>query len=76
MDLIGALSLLLELSFVFELLGPAGAGAVVADNAVVVRAARAARLGARAGRFTRLVMKGVDLHTYVHSGRQIVYLTT
>lgn len=49
MDIVGALSVPLDLSIVNEAL-PQNF-----DNAVVMRAARTARLGARAGRFTKLV---------------------
>lgn len=47
MDIVGACSLLLDL-FHFSRMSPGG-------NAVLTRAARAAKLGARAGRFTKLV---------------------
>merc|ERR1712012_859931 len=52
MDVIGACSLLLDLSaFRRSSAGRDGAG----DNAVIMRAARAAKLGARAGRITKLM---------------------
>ena len=51
MDILGAASLLLDLSY----LGIVSGNEALADNAVVMRAARIAKLGARAGRFTRLV---------------------
>jgi len=59
MDLLGAASLLLDLSYI-GLLGDASSGSSsgndsVSNNVVIMRAARIAKLGARAGRFTRLV---------------------
>jgi len=49
MDILGAGSLLLDLSYVVS------SGTSMSNNAVVMRAARIAKLGARAGRFTKLV---------------------
>lgn len=54
MDLMGAGSLLLDLSYL-GLLQSDGGGGSVSNNVVIMRAARIAKLGARAGRFTRLV---------------------
>jgi len=51
MDLLGAASLLLDLSYITN----AGGGASMSNNVVIMRAARIAKLGARAGRFTKLV---------------------
>mmetsp|Transcript_44586 Transcript_44586/g.80160 ORF Transcript_44586/g.80160 Transcript_44586/m.80160 type:complete len:1024 (-) Transcript_44586:39-3110(-) len=51
MDILGALSLLLDLSYVGILGGQEGGN----SNVVIMRAARIAKLGARAGRFTKLV---------------------
>lgn len=53
MDLLGAGSLLLDLSYIGLLSG--GDNGSVSNNVVIMRAARIAKLGARAGRFTRLV---------------------
>jgi len=56
MDLLGAGSLLLDLSYLGLLQGGDGSGnGSVSNNVVIMRAARIAKLGARAGRFTRLV---------------------
>eukprot|EP00927_Polykrikos_kofoidii_P032174 TRINITY_DN27486_c0_g1_i1.p1 TRINITY_DN27486_c0_g1~~TRINITY_DN27486_c0_g1_i1.p1 ORF type:complete len:2024 (-),score=310.73 TRINITY_DN27486_c0_g1_i1:149-6220(-) len=52
MDLVGACSLLLDLSKFQTVTGTRDR---VGGNAVIMRAARAARLGARAGRFSRLL---------------------
>jgi len=52
MDLLGAVSLLLDLSYLAIM---SGGGDSVSSNVVIMRAARIAKLGARAGRFTRLV---------------------
>eukprot|EP00929_Paragymnodinium_shiwhaense_P000218 TRINITY_DN100467_c0_g1_i1.p1 TRINITY_DN100467_c0_g1~~TRINITY_DN100467_c0_g1_i1.p1 ORF type:complete len:1774 (+),score=431.20 TRINITY_DN100467_c0_g1_i1:236-5557(+) len=52
MDIIGAASLLLDTSYFGDMTGGRSS---VGGNAVIMRAARAAKLGARAGRFTRLV---------------------
>lgn len=52
MDLLGAASLLLDIS---TLQWVTSLGGGIGGNAVVMRAARTARLGARAGRFSRLV---------------------
>lgn len=59
MDLIGAFSLLLDLTYFtrainLDLAGNGG-GKEVGNNVVIMRAARMAKLGARAGRFTKLV---------------------
>jgi len=54
MDLLGAGSLLLDLSYI-GLLSGTGESSAVSNNVVIMRAARIAKLGARAGRFTRLV---------------------
>jgi hypothetical protein len=54
MDLLGAGSLLLDLSYL-GLLDAFGSSGAVSNNVVIMRAARIAKLGARAGRFTRLV---------------------
>lgn len=51
MDIIGTLSLIIELSPVRALMQ----GNAITNNSVVMRATRAAKLGARAGRLTRLV---------------------
>lgn len=51
MDLIGAASILLDLSYVVN----AAKGSSMSSNVVIMRAARIAKLGARAGRFTKLV---------------------
>eukprot|EP00930_Biecheleria_cincta_P033657 TRINITY_DN23318_c0_g1_i1.p1 TRINITY_DN23318_c0_g1~~TRINITY_DN23318_c0_g1_i1.p1 ORF type:complete len:1004 (-),score=156.38 TRINITY_DN23318_c0_g1_i1:63-3074(-) len=51
MDMLGACSLLLDLSFLGILSGSDEGG----SNVIVMRAARIAKLGARAGRFTKLV---------------------
>jgi len=51
MDIIGTLSLIIELSPVRVLMQ----GNAITNNSVVMRATRAAKLGARAGRLTRLV---------------------
>jgi len=52
MDLLGAASLLLDLSYLpFNL----SSGDSMSNNVVIMRAARIAKLGARAGRFTKLV---------------------
>lgn len=59
-DLVGAASLLLDLSHFQEMTR----GSSVGDNAVIMRAARAARLGARAGRFTKLM----KLLRFLHGG--------
>jgi len=53
MDVIGACSLLLDLSFFRG--GSGGRDDNAGDNAVIMRAARAAKLGARAGRITKLM---------------------
>jgi len=50
MDILGAVSLLLDLSYIGILGGQEGG-----SNVVIMRAARIAKLGARAGRFTKLV---------------------
>merc|ERR1719316_232865 len=55
MDLIGTASLLLDLSYVVPLQQREMDTDDIGKNAVVMRAARVAKLGARAGRFTRLV---------------------
>eukprot|EP00929_Paragymnodinium_shiwhaense_P000911 TRINITY_DN101105_c0_g1_i1.p1 TRINITY_DN101105_c0_g1~~TRINITY_DN101105_c0_g1_i1.p1 ORF type:complete len:922 (+),score=252.81 TRINITY_DN101105_c0_g1_i1:49-2814(+) len=60
MDLLGACSLLLDLSYLplADALSGGGGGSdgeSVSNNVVIMRAARIAKLGARAGRFTRLV---------------------
>lgn len=52
MDLLGAVSLLLDLTYLGIM---SGGGDAVSSNVVIMRAARIAKLGARAGRFTRLV---------------------
>jgi hypothetical protein len=56
MDLLGAMSLLLDLSYipVMWMLTGGNAGSL-SDNVIIMRAARVAKLGARAGRFTKLV---------------------
>jgi hypothetical protein len=54
MDLLGAGSLLLDLHYL-GLLSNTGERSAVSNNVVIMRAARIAKLGARAGRFTRLV---------------------
>jgi len=51
MDLLGAASLLLDLSYITN----ASGGTAMSNNVVIMRAARIAKLGARAGRFTKLV---------------------
>jgi len=51
MDLLGAVSLLLDLSYLKIMSGGSDS---VSNNVVIMRAARIAKLGARAGRFTRL----------------------
>ena len=51
MDVIGTLSLVLEFSAVKQ----AMQGNSLTSNSVVMRATRASKLGARAGRLTRLV---------------------
>jgi len=53
MDLIGAASLLLDLSYITQLDQEVG-GDTVSNNVIIMRAARIAKLGARAGRFTKL----------------------
>mmetsp|Transcript_47755 Transcript_47755/g.136398 ORF Transcript_47755/g.136398 Transcript_47755/m.136398 type:complete len:907 (-) Transcript_47755:96-2816(-) len=84
MDLLGAVSLLLDLSYLQIL---SGGGDSVSGNVVIMRAARIAKLGARAGRFTRLVKllrflpgmreQGTDQGTAkVISGRLITALST
>merc|ERR1719326_184173 len=57
MDLVGAISLLLDLSYLnlLNLLSGGNDDGSVSNNVVIMRAARIAKLGARAGRFTRLV---------------------
>jgi len=50
MDILGAVSLLLDMSYIGILGGQEGS-----SNVVIMRAARIAKLGARAGRFTKLV---------------------
>lgn len=55
MDLLGAASLLLDLSYLGLLDIISGSNNSVASNVVVMRAARIAKLGARASRFTKLV---------------------
>eukprot|EP00927_Polykrikos_kofoidii_P028472 TRINITY_DN24855_c0_g2_i1.p1 TRINITY_DN24855_c0_g2~~TRINITY_DN24855_c0_g2_i1.p1 ORF type:complete len:1003 (-),score=207.04 TRINITY_DN24855_c0_g2_i1:122-2974(-) len=59
MDLLGAASLLLDLSYLelatLPTRGNSGDSESVSNNVVIMRAARIAKLGARAGRFTRLV---------------------
>lgn len=70
MDLLGAMSLCLDISYLPIEMGSSGD---VSSNVVVMRMARVAKLGARAGRFTRLVKllrflpglsdKGVNLGT-------------
>lgn len=57
MDLLGALSLVLDLSYlsVMDSLEGLSGSSSVSDKTVIMRAARIAKLGARAGRFTRLV---------------------
>jgi len=54
MDCIGAMSLLFDLSYV-PLMEVLGGGEDVSNNVIIMRAARIAKLGARAGRFTKLV---------------------
>lgn len=51
MDLLGAASLLLDLSYVVN----SATSSSNSNNVVIMRAARIAKLGARAGRFTKLV---------------------
>jgi len=55
MDLLGAFSVLLDLDYLP--LGPSSSnsGDAMSNNAVILRTARIAKLGARAGRFTKLV---------------------
>lgn len=53
MDLCGAGSLLLDLSYVMQSDQEVGTE-TVSNNAIIMRAARVAKLGARAGRFTKL----------------------
>jgi len=55
MDLLGAASLLLDLSYLPVAKNFDQGGDSVSNNVVIMRAARIAKLGARAGRFTRLV---------------------
>lgn len=56
MDIIGAVSLLLDLSYLGILsLVAGGDGDSMSNNVAILRAARMAKLGARAGRFTKLV---------------------
>jgi len=84
MDLLGAVSLLLDLSYLPLM---SGSNDAVSNNVVIMRAARIAKLGARAGRFTRLVKllrflpgmreQGTDQGTAkVISGRLITALST
>ncbi|CAE8621137.1 unnamed protein product [Polarella glacialis] len=54
MDLLGAVSLVLDLSYIADASPPADEDAV-SNNVIIMRAARVAKLGARAGRFTKLV---------------------
>jgi hypothetical protein len=87
-DLLGAGSLMLDLTYI-GLLDSAGdsSSSTVSDNVVIMRAARIAKLGARAGRFTRLVKllrflpgmrdQGVDQGTAkIISARLIAALST
>jgi len=53
MDLLGAASLLLDLSYITDSIQ--GEEQQTTNNVVLMRAARVAKLGARAGRFTKLV---------------------
>jgi len=53
MDLLGAASLLMDMSFVTRLFSSQGSS--MSGNVTIMRAARMAKLGARAGRFTKLV---------------------
>jgi len=53
MDFIGAFSLLIDLTYVFPASQTVESG--VGDNAIIMRAARIGKLGARAGRFSKLV---------------------
>ncbi|CAJ1331698.1 unnamed protein product [Effrenium voratum] len=53
MDLLGAASLLLDLSYITQSDQQVG-GDTVSNNVIIMRAARVAKLGARAGRFTKL----------------------
>lgn len=53
MDVLGAASLLLDLSYITQLDQEVG-GDDVSNNVIIMRAARIAKLGARAGRFTKL----------------------
>mmetsp|Transcript_49527 Transcript_49527/g.77224 ORF Transcript_49527/g.77224 Transcript_49527/m.77224 type:complete len:1177 (+) Transcript_49527:90-3620(+) len=56
MDCIGACSLLVDLSYLpFMALLEGGDNQDVSNNVIIMRAARIAKLGARAGRFTKLV---------------------
>merc|ERR1719163_785485 len=56
MDCIGAISLLVDLSyFPLNALLQGGENDNVSNNVIIMRAARIAKLGARAGRFTKLV---------------------
>eukprot|EP00928_Gymnodinium_smaydae_P027432 TRINITY_DN21224_c0_g1_i1.p1 TRINITY_DN21224_c0_g1~~TRINITY_DN21224_c0_g1_i1.p1 ORF type:complete len:1122 (-),score=212.03 TRINITY_DN21224_c0_g1_i1:105-3365(-) len=55
MDLLGAVSLLMDVTYLPFAAALRGGGGSSADNMMIMRAARIAKLGARAGRFTRLV---------------------
>lgn len=53
MDLCGAFSLLIDLTYLVQVSTRVDSG--VGDNAIIMRAARIGKLGARAGRFSKLV---------------------
>lgn len=55
MDIVGNLSLLLDITYIFPLQQPRIDSGADSGNFVIMRAARVAKLGARAGRFTKLV---------------------
>jgi hypothetical protein len=58
MDIVGALSLLLDLTYLgigTMLSGRSSDGEMQTGNGILIRVARIAKLGARAGRFTRLI---------------------
>jgi len=55
MDLLGAASLLLDLSYITGADEPVSESDSVSSNVVIMRAARIAKIGARAGRFTKLM---------------------
>mmetsp|Transcript_59040 Transcript_59040/g.104933 ORF Transcript_59040/g.104933 Transcript_59040/m.104933 type:complete len:858 (-) Transcript_59040:75-2648(-) len=55
MDMLGAMSLLLDLAYISSSDQSVSGNDEVADNVIIMRAARIAKLGARAGRFTKLV---------------------